>query len=362
MVRASGRMSMNDLPHDDEAALQPHGAVVPGLGVLSSAQHGARMARPDPALLCVDLPGRRMVLVTGGTGFIGQRLVAALASAGHGVIVLTRDRNKAWPWPQGSVIRIVTRLDAIGPSERIDAIVNLAGEPISDSPWTRSKRQRILRSRLKVTREILRLLARLEHKPMLVSGSAIGWYGLRGDEPLTEASDCRPCFSHDICARWERMASRAEALGVRTVLLRTGLVLDHDGGMLARLLTPFKFGLGGRFGSGAHWMSWIHRDDMVRLIIHTIATPGVKGPLNATAPEPVTNRHLTQALARALHRPALIPIPAWPLRLVLGDFAQELLLSGQRVLPQLALRSGFRFRYVTIETALAEMIGSSGQA
>lgn len=339
-------------------ALAAAGVIVSGLRDLAAARRCDRLVRPDPAWLCVDLPGRQSVLVTGGTGFIGQCLVAALASAGHEVTVLTRSRAKARHLAEGRPIRIVTRLEEIADTARIDAIVNLAGEPISDSPWTRAKRQRILRSRLTATRDVLRLIARLEHKPMQVSGSAIGWYGLRGDEPLTEADGGKPCFSREICVRWEQAAVRAEALGARTVLLRTGLVLDRDGGMLARLLTPFEFGLGGRFGSGAHWMSWIHRDDMVRLIVHAIATPALSGPLNATAPEPVTNDVFTRSLAKALHRLALIPIPAWPLRLVLGDFAEELLLSGQRVLPHAALQSGFRFHHATIDAALRDIVGN----
>lgn len=340
-------------------ALAAVGVIVSGLRDLAAARRCDRLARPDPAWLCADLAGRQTVLVTGGTGFIGQRLVAALGAAGHEVIVLTRDKAKARGLTEDAPIRIVTHLDEIADEAQIDAIVNLAGEPISDSPWTRAKRQRILRSRLTVTREVVGLIARLRHKPVLVSGSAIGWYGLRGDEALTEAGDARPCFSHEICQRWERAALKAQALGARTVLLRTGLVLDRDGGMLARLLTPFEFGLGGRFGTGRHWMSWIHRDDMVRLIVHAIATVEISGPFNATAPNPVTNRDFTSAVARALHRPALIPIPAWPLRLMLGDFAHELLLSGQRVLPEAALSSGFRFRYATVDAALAEIVGNA---
>jgi uncharacterized protein (TIGR01777 family) len=143
------------------------------------------------------------------------------------------------------------------------------------------------------------------------------------------------------------------------VLLRTGLVLDHSGGMLARMLAPFEFGVGGRFGNGRHWMSWIHRDDLVRLIVHCIATPALRGPVNATAPEPVTNRAFAAALGRALGRPALVPIPAWPLRLALGEFAVELLLSGQRVYPEAAVNSGFRFRYPDLCGALAAITGGA---
>jgi len=237
-------------------------------------------------------------------------------------------------------------------------MVNLAGEPISDSPWTRAKRIRIVRSRLAVTYALLRLIRRLDHKPeVLVSGSAIGVYGLRGDELLREGDVGTSCFSRRVCVSWERAAVRAGVLGVRTAVLRTGLVLDATGGMLARMLAPFEFGLGGRFGNGRHWMSWIHRDDLVRMIVHCLAMPHLHGPVNGTAPAPVTNRTFTAALGRALGRPAIIPIPAWPLRL-LGAFAEELLLSGQRVLPAAALDSGFRFHYPDIDTAFARITGS----
>ena len=199
--------------------------------------------------------------------------------------ILTRDRDKAGALAGTGRVRIVTTLGEIAADERLDAIINLAGEPISDSPWTRAKRLRIVRSRLAVTRDVLRLIARLERKPeVLVSGSAIGWYGLRGDQILTEANLGTPCFSRRVCVAWERAAAKAQARGVRTVLLRTGLVLASEGGMLARMLAPFEFGLGGRFGNGRHWMSWVHRDDLVRLIVHAIATQSLAGPVNANQP------------------------------------------------------------------------------
>ena len=312
--------------------------------------------RRPPEQLCAALSERRAVLVTGGTGFIGARLVEALAAAGHEVTVLSRRRDKALRMaPRG--VRIVASLDDLADDTRIDAVVNLAGEPISDGLWTRAKRRRIVESRVGVTGEVVRLIARLAHKPeVLVSGSAIGWYGLQGDEPLTEASAGTPCFSRSVCVQWEEAAQPAQALGVRTVLLRTGLVLGEGGGMLARLLLPFRLGLGGRFGDGRQWMSWVHRDDLVRLIIHAIADTDVAGPLNGTAPAPVTNSELTKVLAKALHRPAIIPVPAWPLRTLLGDFAEELLLSGQRVMPEAALASGFRFDYVTLAPALSAIL------
>jgi uncharacterized protein len=339
------------------------GVVISGLRDLAAAQRCARLSETGPAHLATILPGCQAVLVTGGTGFIGSRLVAALAAAGHEVTVLTREPAKARALAASGHVRCVTTLDAIPADTRIDAIVNLAGEPISDTPWTKAKRLRIVRSRLATTYALGRLIARLDRKPaVLVSGSAIGWYGLRGDEALTEADGGTACFSRRVCVSWERAARRAERHEVRTVLLRTALVLDRSGGMLAKLLAPFEFGLGGRFGAGSHWMSWIHRDDLVRLIIHAIATPDLAGPLNGVAPEPVTNRDFTAALGRAMARPALVPIPGWPLRWLLGAFADELLLSGQRVLPTAALRSGFVFDYPTIDAALAQIVGAAEPA
>ncbi len=332
------------------------GVFVFGLRDLAASARSDRLVQPDPAAIGRDLPGRRRVLITGATGFIGRRLIAALVGAGHEVVALVRNpRTADLPAP----ITIVTDLRQIAPDTRLDAIVNLAGEPISDSPWTLAKRRRILRSRLTVTRDVRRLIARLETRPpVLVSGSAIGWYGLHGDAVLDEAGPANPCFSHRLCHAWEQAALEAEALGVRVVTLRIGLVLGADGGMLSRLLTPFEFGLGGPMGSGRQWMSWITLDDCVRLILHAVADARLAGPLNAVAPEPVANRDLSRALGRALNRPALLAAPAAPLRLVFGDFAEEPLLGGQRITPARALATGFRFRHSRIDPALAEIVGA----
>lgn len=336
------------------------GVIVCGLRDIAASQRAKRLVEAEPASLAGALLDRHTILVTGGTGFIGTRLVAALVAAGHDVIVLTRT-PKAMTLP--GPVRLVASLDEIPARSVIDAIVNLAGEPISNSPWTMRKRRRILRSRLTVTREVLRLAERLEQKPeVLVSGSAIGIYGLRDAIPLTEADAGTPCFSERICAAWEAAAAGVRKLGIRRVSLRTGLVLAAEGGMLAKMLTPFEFGLGGRFGNGQQVMSWVHRDDIVRLIIHAIATPSVAGPVNATAPTPVTNAHFTAALARALARPALLPVPAAPLRWLLGDFAEELLLGGQYVMPTAAVASGFVFAYPTIESAFDTIVGNAPPA
>ncbi|HEX8366089.1 MAG TPA: TIGR01777 family oxidoreductase [Allosphingosinicella sp.] len=332
------------------------GTAVAGVRDLAAAARVARLGESDPASLAAGLPPESRVLVTGGTGFIGSRLVAALAAAGHDVTVLTRRRENASSLP--APLRIVTDLAQIPSSDRIDAIVNLAGEPIGNGLWTASKRRRIVESRLGTTWDLGRLIERLETRPeVLVSGSAIGWYGLRGDEPLAEDGDFRDCFSHRLCSAWEYAAQLAAGRGVRLVLLRTGLVLGREGGVLSRMLAPFEFGLGGRFGDGRQWMSWIHRDDLVRLIVRAIADPELAGPLNGTAPKPATNAEFARALGRALGRPAIFPVPAAPLRFALGDFADELLLGGQRVLPDKARAGGFRFDYPDLDGALAEIVG-----
>jgi uncharacterized protein len=298
---------------------------------------------------------RRHVLVTGATGFIGRRLTEALASAGHEVTVLTRDPAKAATLQPP--FRLVTRLDQIPSDTAIDAVVNLAGEPVAGCLWTRRRRRRILASRLRVTRGIVRLIGRLQRPPaVLVSGSAIGWYGLWGDETLTEFDGGKRSFTHRVCDAWEQMARRAEKYGTRVVRLRLGLVLDTDGGMLGRLLVPFEFGLGGAFGRGEQWMSWIERDDLVRLMAHVIADPRYTGAVNATAPVPVQNSAFAQELARVLHRPAWLRVPAALLRLIAGDLAKELLLGGQRVLPDKADANGFKFRHDILASALAAML------
>jgi uncharacterized protein (TIGR01777 family) len=335
-------------------ALAAPGVVLFGVRDIAASYRCAKLGKQECLDLTDILHARQRILITGATGFIGRKLTAALVAGGHDVTVLARDARRAAAL--ATPITIVSELTQISADTKIDAIVNLAGEPIANGLWTRRKRYRIAASRLRTTRQIIDLIERLETKPpVLVSGSAIGWYGMRRSEELTERSGPRECFSHQLCARWERAARRAHASGVRVVLLRTGLVLDWEGGLLGQMLVPFEFGLGVRFGNGRQWMSWISRTDMVRLIAHTIATPTLSGVVNATAPTPVTNGEFVRALARALGRPQLFAVPA-PLLKLTGDMGRELLLGGQRVLPARALATGFRFRHRTIETALAQIV------
>ena len=330
------------------------GVIVSGVRDYLASRRADRLVLDSARGLAAAIPDRQHVLITGATGFIGPRLVEALSIAGHRVTVLARDPAKAAKLRPP--FRLITSLDQIANDEAIDTVINLAGEPIANGFWTRTKRRKILRSRLSVTRDVVRLIARLDKTPaLLINGSAIGWYGLRGDETLTEASRGKACFTNRVCDAWERMASRAELCGTRVVWLRMGLVLGTEGGLLSRLLTPFELGLGGRIGNGRQWMSWIDRDDLVRLIAHVMATPRVIGPVNATAPGPVRNVEFTRALAQAFRRPAFVPMPA-PMLHLLGDLGDELFLASQKVLPEKILASGFEFRHATIDSALSAML------
>ncbi|WP_417708782.1 TIGR01777 family oxidoreductase [Roseibium aggregatum] len=333
-----------------------------GVGLFSArdllaAARSDRLGGVDPAGLVAALPPRRHILVTGGTGFIGQRLVEALVRGGHFVTVLTRDLRKA----EGLAhpVRVITSLDQIHDAEHFDAIVNLAGDPIASGLWTSRKRARIIGSRVEMTEALRALVGRLDTKPAcLINGSAIGWYGLHGDETLTEDANFEPAFVHEVCERWEQAAQKLERDGVRVVLLRIGLVLGVVGGILAKLLTPFEFGGGGAMGSGRQWMSWIERDDLIRIIARTVADETLSGPVNATAPVPVRNAEFTGALARALHRPAFLRLPAWFLSTALGDMGRETMLAGQRVVPAKLVAAGFRFRHPELAPMLQVITGA----
>ncbi|MDA7946106.1 MAG: TIGR01777 family oxidoreductase [Hyphomicrobiaceae bacterium] len=339
------------------ATLSAVGVFVFGVRDLVAAVRCDRLVQPDAAELVSGLDGRKHVLITGGTGFIGTRLVEALVAGGHHVTVLTRKKSHA----EGLAcpIRVVTDFAQIHNDERYDVVINLAGEPIADGLWTKRKRHKIIGSRVDMTKQVVALIARLDRKPeCLISGSAIGWYGMHTDEKLTEESGAKDCFVHQVCAKWETEAARATHHRTRVVTLRLGLVLGAEAGILARLLTPFEFGLGGPLGSGNQWMSWIALDDVVRLVAFVMANDEIYGPVNATAPHPVRNKEFTATLGRSLYRPALFRVPAALLTLLLGDLARETMLSSQRVLPEKLTKAGFRFRYPKIEQTLRVITGT----
>lgn len=340
------------------ATLSALGVAVFSARDLMAANRSDRLDRGDPARLVADLPPRQSVLITGGTGFIGQRLVAALVAGGHDVTVLTRNLRKVDELAHP--VRIITDLAQIHPADSFNAIVNLAGEGVATGLWTPSKRRKIIQSRVQMTRNLIALLNRLDHKPdVFINGSAVGYYGLHGDEILAEDAKPKPAFVHDVCREWEKAAAPVAEHGVRLVILRIGLVLGVDGGMLAKLLTPFEFGGGGIMGTGQQWMPWIEHDDMIRVIAFAIAHPEVHGPVNATAPIPVRNATFTADLGAALHRPVLLRFPAWLLGM-LGDMGRETMLGGQRVVPVKLLDLGFHFDHDTIGPMLAKITGAKG--
>jgi uncharacterized protein len=295
--------------------------------------------------------GRLMrVVVSGAGGPIGTALTRLLTEQGDQVVSLTRgDRGgDAVTWdPEAG------RIDAAG-LEGADAVVHLAAEPISP-PLTSGKRNRVLRSRSEGTRLLASTLAGLERKPrVMLSASAIGYYGDRGDETLTETSAAGSGFLSEVVRRWEAATGPAEEAGIRVVHARTGLVLTSRGGAMSRLLIPFRLGLGGRLGSGRQWWSWISLTDEARAMAHCIATEELTGAVNLTSPSPVTNAEFTKELATALHRPAAIPVPAAALRLALGsDLAEGLVLASARVIPERLAGSGFTFRHERLAEALA---------
>lgn len=300
------------------------------------------------------------LLVTGATGFIGRALVRHLAGRGHVISALSRDPKRAvQALPELAAAHGWERASAPVPAEAladVDAVVHLAGESVAGR-WTAAKRAAIHRSRVDGTRELVEAMAAAAVKPsVLVSMSAIGYYGNQGERELTEEDGPGDDFLATVCKDWEREALRAAELGVRVVRIRCGIVLGAEGGALRSLLLPARLGLGGPLGSGKQWWSWVHRDDIVRLIEHALTTE-LEGAVNGTAPHPVRQREFARILGRLLRRPAILPAPAWALRLILGGFACEVL-DSKRVLPQRTLASGFSFRFETLEPALADILGA----
>lgn len=301
------------------------------------------------------------ILITGGTGFIGRELVRVLSSLGHSVLVLSRMTSPPPGW--SSNIRFIpwTGPPAALPGEafdQLDAIVNLAGESIGAGRWTDARKDRIFESRILTTRLLAARVATMSARPkVFISGSAIDYYGSPGDTPLNEASPPGNTFLAVVCSHWEDEAKAVVKHGVRLAILRTGLVLGPGGGALPRMILPYKLFIGGPLGSGKQVISWIHRDDLIGIIRFILENDHVSGPLNATAPQPVTNREFSRVLGKALHRPSLISTPAFVLRIALGEMA-DLVLAGQRVLPKRALEYKYTFQYPELEGALQNVLGS----
>lgn len=289
------------------------------------------------------------ILVTGGTGFVGQSLCPALVADGHEVVILTR--QSAPRLPQRGVSS-VTRLDGLDASE-FGGVVNLAGAPIGDARWTESRKKLLLDSRVNTTVRLVEWMARAKRPPkVLVSASAVGYYGEQGDRSITEDTPPTPGFTHDLCAAWEREATKASELGVRVCLMRIGVVLDAGGGALAKMLPAFRMGAGGRLGSGNHWFPWIHRADVTAICQWLLGNDKALGAYNVGAPNPVTNAEFTRALGRALGRPTVLPMPEAALKLLFGEMS-ELLLVSDRMLPKRLLDEGYEFRYPDLDGALA---------
>ncbi len=301
------------------------------------------------------------ILITGGTGFIGSHLVQALLKEGHHPVLLSRDADSATkrfqkcsnlPVYQWNSLTEETPEEAF---EGVDAIINLAGENIASGRWTEKKKRAIQNSRITGTRNLLAPLQHLKKKPrLLLSASAVGYYGECGDNIRTESSPAGEGFLAETCKCWEEEAGKAEAYGLAVCRVRIGIVLGKEGGALQKMLPPFKLGLGGKSGSGLQWMSWIHKDDLIRLLLFALHH-NVPPVLNAVAPEPVCNKEFSRTLAAVLHRPAFFSVPAFVLKAGLGEMA-SLLLEGQKVYPQATLASGFQFQYPVLQGALSAIL------
>jgi len=299
------------------------------------------------------------VIVTGGTGFIGRALCAELVKAGHAVIVLTRDVEMAGPLLGDHVETVEWNADFgrawMSSVDGAEAVINLAGESIGEKRWTSARKQQIIGSRLNATKALAEAIAKAKRKPsVMINASAIGYYGPHGDEIITENDPAGNDFLAQTTKQWEDAAKKVEAHGVRLVILRNGLVLER-GGVLEKFLTPFRLFAGGTLGSGKQWFSWIHRDDMIGLILLALENKNVKGAINATAPEPVTMKDFCKTLGKVMGRPSWTPVPSFVLKLALGEMS-TLVLDGQRVIPAVAEKAGYKFKYRKAEDALAAIL------
>jgi uncharacterized protein (TIGR01777 family) len=295
------------------------------------------------------------IVVSGATGFIGSALCRALHLSGHTVLALSRSATAGRQLKGHAEVIAWSSSTWRDEVRACDSVVNLAGESIASGRWTESRKRAILESRVDTTSRLVEEMNRSERPQLLVSASAVGYYGAQQDEALDETSDPGNDFLARVCVAWEREAMRAADRGARVVLLRIGVVLGEGGGALERMALPFKLYFGGPIGSGRQWVSWVHRDDVTGLIQLALEREDVRGPLNATSPSPTTMAELCRVLGRVLHRPSWAPVPAIALRLILGEMA-DMLLGGQRVLPRAAQQAGYAFRHPELEEALRRIL------
>jgi len=303
----------------------------------------------------VSNSGTKRILISGASGFIGGALIPSLESSGAEITRLSRSKSaantttKTIPWDPAKPI-------APESISGFDAVIHLAGESIVGR-WTASKKEKIRDSRIVSTRNLAQAIAQAKDKPkVFICSSAIGYYGDRGDELLNESSNPGTGFLPQVCREWEAATHAAAAAGIRTVQIRTGIVLSSKGGALAKMLTPFKMGVGGRIGSGRQWMSWIDIEDMIGAILHVLNSDTLRGPVNMVAPMPVTNSEFTKTLAGALSRPAIFPMPAFAVKLAVGEMGETVLLGSQRVDPAQLLHSGYQFRFNDLQGSLENLL------
>ena len=292
------------------------------------------------------------ILITGASGLVATHLIPTLKAKGHEIFEVSRKQAKnpneiQWDAEKGFAESEQAKL------ENLDAVVHLAGENVGEGNWTDEKKRRIRESRIVGTRTLVDALGRTKNPPKIfVSASATGFYGNRGDEILTEESTAGEGFLADLCREWEAKSEKARDFGARVAMPRIGIVLAKDGGALEKMLTPFKFGVGGTVGSGNQWMSWVALDDLIRIIHFALENENLSGAFNAVAPNPVTNEEFTDTLGKALHRPTILPIPAFGIKLLFGEMGETLLLEGARVLPRKLENLGFKFEYADLFAAI----------
>jgi uncharacterized protein (TIGR01777 family) len=303
------------------------------------------------------------ILITGGTGFIGKPLCTKLVSLGHRVTVITRRKPDTQNAGSEGVDYFTANLFEkpelpVELLEKTDAVINLAGESIGGRRWTKTQKMKIIESRTRTTKALVDAIAKAQTKPKLfISTSAVGYYGARGDKELDETAPAGNDFLARTCVQWETEARKAQALGLRVVILRSGVVLGRDAPALKKMLLPFKLFAGGPLGSGKQWLSWVHLEDAIDLILFSLENEQVSGPVNVTSPKPVNNKSFAKILGKILKRPSFMPAPAFALKAALGEQAL-IVLAGQRVLPKKAQELGFRFKHADLEDALRDILSS----